>query len=423
MQSLQSIVSRRTIIITMVLYAISSFGMASAFVGNYARLSLISSKPVGKELYMFAYCRIRIQKKLSSRLLSYNDDDVLSVSQDLKSMDRSFMRQAIEHAEIGLGGTYPNPAVGCVIVDGSGQAIGRGFHPKAGMPHAEVFALLEASGAVKDGIEAAKSVLPNAEANQESNIVADLLLKYSSKGGAQDLFGGCLSDPSYKTPITAYVTLEPCCHFGKTPPCAMSLVHAGVDRVVVGFRDPNPRVDGGGVKLLQDHGITVDYIRGQEEQRCASIVKNFVNRITSETQDYESFMKGAHRSVLRSLSGRRKAEGTIPELTIAMSDNEDRIREEDEDNMEEMVCNIHLKPSWLEEADRRLWDEEIVLLRLGGVVAKKKAAKLLGARIAKELNACVAQVVGHTALLYRPGSPPQINLDKMIEEKASRKIN
>jgi diaminohydroxyphosphoribosylaminopyrimidine deaminase/5-amino-6-(5-phosphoribosylamino)uracil reductase len=397
--------------------------MASAFVGNYARLSLISSKPVGKELYMFAYCRIRIQKKLSSRLLSYNDDDVLSVSQDLKSMDRSFMRQAIEHAEIGLGGTYPNPAVGCVIVDGSGQAIGRGFHPKAGMPHAEVFALLEASGAVKDGIEAAKSVLPNAEANQESNIVADLLLKYSSKGGAQDLFGGCLSDPSYKTPITAYVTLEPCCHFGKTPPCAMSLVHAGVDRVVVGFRDPNPRVDGGGVKLLQDHGITVDYIRGQEEQRCASIVKNFVNRITSETQDYESFMKGAHRSVLRSLSGRRKAEGTIPELTIAMSDNEDRIREEDEDNMEEMVCNIHLKPSWLEEADRRLWDEEIVLLRLGGVVAKKKAAKLLGARIAKELNACVAQVVGHTALLYRPGSPPQINLDKMIEEKASRKIN
>ena len=413
-------------IMAIALHALTSYRMISAFVGNGARLSLKSSRPRPIPLTNLAHLSFdhnqgnrtyRSQKIFFSRLSSYDDSNSC---QDSKTTDRSFMRQALKHAEIGFGGTFPNPAVGCVIVDGNGECIGSGFHPKSGMPHAEVFALLEASGAVKDGIEAAKSVLPNEEANQESSTVLELLSKYSSEGGVRDLFGGCLSNPRFQKPVTAYVTLEPCCHYGKTPPCAMSLVHAGVDRVVIGFRDPNPRVDGGGVKLLEDHGIKVDFIRGPEEEKSASIVKNFVRRITSGAPDYDSYMKGAHRSALRSVSGRRKAEGTISELNIAMGVNDNRIREDDESNLTDLINAVNLRAGWLEEADRRLWDEEIVLLRLGGVVAKKKAAKILGTRIANELNACVAQVVGHTVLLYRPASPPVINLKKLIDEKGSK---
>lgn len=353
--------------------------------------------------------------KLSSSVSMSTDYEDTEVR---KAKDKAFMRQAISNGEMGLGGTFPNPAVGCVIIDGNGDIIGQGFHPKAGMPHAEVFALLETSGAVKDGIIAAKSVLPSADDKRdESRNVANLLAKYSAEGGAQELFGDCLTETRFKSPTTAYVTLEPCCHFGKTPPCALTFVHAGVDRVVIGCRDPNPRVDGGGVKLLQDNGIAVDFIRGQEEEKCANLVKNFIRRITNNNLDY-SYMKGAHRSVLRSISGRRKADGTMPELTIAIEDDDQRIREEEEDVLEEAVKEISLKPSWLEEVDRKLWEEEIILLRLGGVVAKKKAAKLLGARIADELGATVAQVLGHTVLLYRPASPPIIDLDKMINSRS-----
>ena len=122
------------------------------------------------------------------------------------AQDRYFMMLAIEQAKRGLYTTRPNPAVGCVIVQAE-QIIGQGFHPKAGEPHAEVFALKEA------GTQAA---------------------------GA-----------------TAYVTLEPCSHTGRTPPCALALVAAKVDRVVIAGLDPNPQVAGRGVKLLEQAGIEV----------------------------------------------------------------------------------------------------------------------------------------------------------------------
>lgn len=122
------------------------------------------------------------------------------------AQDRYFMMLAIEQAKRGLYTTRPNPAVGCVIVQAE-QIVGQGFHPKAGEPHAEVFALKEA------GIRAA---------------------------GA-----------------TAYVTLEPCSHTGRTPPCALALVAAKVKRVVIAGLDPNPQVAGRGVKLLEQAGIEV----------------------------------------------------------------------------------------------------------------------------------------------------------------------
>jgi diaminohydroxyphosphoribosylaminopyrimidine deaminase/5-amino-6-(5-phosphoribosylamino)uracil reductase len=122
------------------------------------------------------------------------------------AQDRYFMMLAIEQAKRGLYTTRPNPAVGCIIVQAE-QIVGQGFHPKAGEPHAEVFALKEA------GTQAA---------------------------GA-----------------TAYVTLEPCSHTGRTPPCALALVAAKVKRVVIAGLDPNPQVAGRGVKLLEQAGIEV----------------------------------------------------------------------------------------------------------------------------------------------------------------------
>lgn len=122
------------------------------------------------------------------------------------AQDRYFMMLAIEQAKQGLYTTRPNPAVGCVIVQAE-TIVGQGFHPKAGEPHAEVFALKDAG---------ARAV------------------------GA-----------------TAYVTLEPCSHTGRTPPCALGLIKAGVKRVVIAGLDPNPQVAGRGVRLLEQAGIAV----------------------------------------------------------------------------------------------------------------------------------------------------------------------
>jgi diaminohydroxyphosphoribosylaminopyrimidine deaminase/5-amino-6-(5-phosphoribosylamino)uracil reductase len=153
------------------------------------------------------------------------------------------MNRAVDCAKLGFGQTFPNPAVGCVIVDQeSNKVLGKGFHPRAGMPHAEVFALFEAAGYVPDGVEAAKSVVK--EGGGKKNEQVENLAKQYIDNPSQ-LLENAFDD----TPVTAYVTLEPCCHSGKrTPPCASSLVLAKVDRVVVGLRDPNPKVNGGGVK-------------------------------------------------------------------------------------------------------------------------------------------------------------------------------
>ncbi len=128
-------------------------------------------------------------------------------NQDQRLIDQHWMQQAILLAKLGQYSTRPNPNVGCVIIQ-NGQVVGQGFHPKAGQPHAEVFAMREAG----------------------------------------ELARGA----------TAYVTLEPCAHYGRTPPCAKGLVEAGVARVVVACPDPNPLVAGKGVQILKDAGIAVE---------------------------------------------------------------------------------------------------------------------------------------------------------------------
>jgi diaminohydroxyphosphoribosylaminopyrimidine deaminase/5-amino-6-(5-phosphoribosylamino)uracil reductase len=124
-----------------------------------------------------------------------------------KSEDIAHMRSALSLARRGLGNTWPNPSVGCVIVK-EGRVVARAVTAPGGRPHAEP-AALDAAG-------------PAAE-------------------------GG-----------TAYVTLEPCCHWGRTPPCTDALIAAKVARVVIATRDPDPRVDGAGIARLRAAGITVD---------------------------------------------------------------------------------------------------------------------------------------------------------------------
>lgn len=394
------------------------------------------------------------------------------------------MSLALQHASIGKGGTYPNPAVGCVLVrntrsptddaeedpaaatvddDKEGRTIiGQGFHPAAGMPHAEVFALFEACGHVDDGVEAAKSVMTGGSsfgrgnANKANNndglddAVKALLETYSSEGGPSKLFGNAFTSSETDggdDAVTAYVTLEPCCHYGQTPPCALSLKEAGVHRVVVGYRDPNPRVDGGGVKLLREAGVQVDVVdNGSKEgsrvaNQCADMVRCFANRITPRPDgavDYDSLINGAKRRGLRSLKERMVSEGTMAEITwpnrgMYLDTNDESA------NLHELAKEMQIDARWMEQLDEALWNNELVLMRLGNAVRKKSSAtknrniadelvltklgkavskkrgvKIVAERIAKDVGAHLAQVKGHTALLYRPGLPPKLDLEELV---------
>ncbi len=142
------------------------------------------------------------------------------------SVDRDAMRAALALARRGLGAVWPNPAVGCVIVS-DGRVVGRGWTQPGGRPHGETEALRRAGEAAR---------------------------------GA-----------------TAYVSLEPCCHWGKTPPCVDALIAAGVRRVVVALEDPDPRVAGRGIARLRDAGIEVE--TGVCAEEAAEINAGFFCRL------------------------------------------------------------------------------------------------------------------------------------------------
>ena len=148
--------------------------------------------------------------------------------QNFSDQDQMWMQHAINLARLGQYSTKPNPNVGCVIVK-NGQKVGEGFHPKAGQPHAEVFAMRQAGHLANDA--------------------------------------------------TAYVTLEPCAHYGRTPPCAKGLVEAGVKKVVVACPDPNPLVAGKGVEILRHAGIDVEV--GCCEQQAHTLNEGFLKAMAT----------------------------------------------------------------------------------------------------------------------------------------------
>jgi diaminohydroxyphosphoribosylaminopyrimidine deaminase/5-amino-6-(5-phosphoribosylamino)uracil reductase len=145
---------------------------------------------------------------------------------EFPSRDAAHMGRALELARRGLWTTDPNPRVGCVLADGD-RVVAEGWHERAGGPHAEAMALAAAGGTARGS--------------------------------------------------TAYVTLEPCSHFGRTPPCADALIAAGVGRVVYALRDPNPRVDGGGAARLAAAGIAVE--GGLCEAESRELNPGFISRM------------------------------------------------------------------------------------------------------------------------------------------------
>ena len=146
----------------------------------------------------------------------------------MSASDHAWMARALQLARKGLYSTHPNPRVGCVIV-ADGELVGEGWHVRAGEPHAEVHALRQAGERAR---------------------------------GA-----------------TAYVTLEPCSHHGRTPPCAEALVKAGVGRVVAAMQDPNPQVAGNGLERLRSAGI--DVASGVLEGEARELNAGFIKRMES----------------------------------------------------------------------------------------------------------------------------------------------
>ena len=146
--------------------------------------------------------------------------------QNISTFDVEMMQRCLALAQRAAGQTSPNPLVGSVIVK-EGKIIGEGHHPGVGQPHAEVFALRDAGENAKDA--------------------------------------------------TVYVNLEPCNHYGRTPPCSEALIKAQVAKVVAGMVDPDPRVAGGGIQRLRDAGIEV--VVGVEEAACRQLNEAFIHRI------------------------------------------------------------------------------------------------------------------------------------------------
>jgi diaminohydroxyphosphoribosylaminopyrimidine deaminase/5-amino-6-(5-phosphoribosylamino)uracil reductase len=139
------------------------------------------------------------------------------------------MQRALQLARLAAGRTSPNPLVGAVVLDARGALVGEGFHERAGAPHAEVMALRQAGDRARGG--------------------------------------------------TLVVTLEPCCHHGRTPPCSEAVIAAGVRRVVIAMADPNPRVNGGGVAALGAAGVEV--IGGVCEAEARALNAAFLHRLAS----------------------------------------------------------------------------------------------------------------------------------------------
>jgi diaminohydroxyphosphoribosylaminopyrimidine deaminase/5-amino-6-(5-phosphoribosylamino)uracil reductase len=167
-------------------------------------------------------------------------------------LDRLYLERAYELARRGIGSTSPNPPVGAVVVR-DGWIAGEGYHHRAGEPHAEVYAL-RAAGELARG-------------------------------------------------ATLYVSLEPCNHFGRTPPCSRAVADAGIARAVIGAADPNPKTDAGGMQYLRDRGINVELV---QDAQAMAIIEPFAHAIRSERPYVSLKMAMSLDGFVASQHGRRE---------------------------------------------------------------------------------------------------------------------
>ena len=285
--------------------------------------------------------------------------------------DKDYMRLALQLAERGLGWTSPNPAVGAVIVR-DGTILGQGWHEAYGKPHAERNAL-----------------------------------------------ASCTGDP---TGGTMYVTLEPCCHYGKQPPCTDAIIAAGIRRVVIGSADPNPLVAGKGIAQLRAHGIEVTEHILKEE--CDSLNKVFFHYITTKrpfvTMKYAMTMDGkiaAYTGLSKWVTGEAARDhvqrqrhqnsgimagvGTIladdPMLTCRMKGGKNPIR---------IVCDTHLRTP----------------LRAKIILTAKEVPTILATCCADE-SRCVPYIQAGCRILCLNEKDGHVDLPQLMERLGAEQVD
>jgi diaminohydroxyphosphoribosylaminopyrimidine deaminase / 5-amino-6-(5-phosphoribosylamino)uracil reductase len=285
------------------------------------------------------------------------------------SQDHLFMSRALQLAEQGLYTTMPNPRVGCVIVK-DGKIVGEGAHLKAGQPHAEVFALRQAGEQAK---------------------------------GA-----------------TAYVTLEPCSHTGRTPPCVDALVKAKVSKVIAAMQDPNPQVSGSGLAHLQAHNIEV--VSGLMQAQAVAINPGFISRMTRNTPYIRS-------KIAASLDGKTALNNGLSQWITSESARLDVQHWRAgscailtgsgtilSDNPSMTVRDIHVEKQALRViVDSQLQTPIDAKILLGGNV--------LIAFASDAENKSAALLAAGAELLYIPNQAGKVCLKTLLAHLASREIN
>jgi len=284
----------------------------------------------------------------------------------LSTQDHQFMVCALQLARLGVRSAHPNPAVGCVVVK-HGQIIGKGWHRKAGEPHAEVNALRDAG----KGAEGAD----------------------------------------------VYVTLEPCSHHGKTPPCVNALIEAGVARVVIAMQDPNPLVAGAGIKCLTDAGIEV--VSGCQQASALLLNQGFVQRMKTGrprvvsklamSLDGRTALANGESAWISSSQSRQDVHGLRAESsailtasgTVAADDPQLNVRlagESVERQPDVVIVDTHLRTvptaSVFKQADRK-----VIIATLSDDAIKHQALKKVGATIVDMRQGLLEQRIDLACLL------------------------
>ncbi|MGQ7956182.1 bifunctional diaminohydroxyphosphoribosylaminopyrimidine deaminase/5-amino-6-(5-phosphoribosylamino)uracil reductase RibD [Pseudomonas sp. SP16.1] len=293
--------------------------------------------------------------------------------------DHAFMARALELARKGLYSTHPNPRVGCVIVR-DGRIVGEGWHARAGEPHAEVHALRQAG----------------------------------------ELARGA----------TAYVTLEPCSHHGRTPPCADALIAAGVGRVVAAMQDPNPQVAGNGLRRLAEAGIEV--LAGVLESEARALNAGFIKRMETGlpllrvklamSLDGRTAMASGESQWITGPAARAEVQRLRAQASVVLSgadtvladDARLTVRPDELGLGAELTALAQRRPPLRVLVDGRLRVPlDKAFFQVGPALVATCAAALARDRYREE---------GHE-LLAVPGSNGHVNLRRLLEELAARGAN
>ncbi|WP_028238718.1 bifunctional diaminohydroxyphosphoribosylaminopyrimidine deaminase/5-amino-6-(5-phosphoribosylamino)uracil reductase RibD [Stutzerimonas azotifigens] len=296
----------------------------------------------------------------------------------MQAPDQAWMARALRLARKGLYSTHPNPRVGCVLVK-DGAVIGEGWHPFAGEPHAEVHALRQAGEAAR---------------------------------GA-----------------TAYVTLEPCSHHGRTPPCAEALVSAGVARVVAAMQDPNPLVAGRGLARLR--GVGVEVASGVLEAEARALNPGFIKRMESGlpfvrvklamSLDGRTAMASGESQWITGPAARREVQRLRARSSVVLSGADTALQ--DDARLTVRADELGLAPELTALALRR--PPLRVLIDGRRRVPLDRPFFTVGPALVVSRDAAASaayQAAGHE-LLALPGADGQVDLPALLRELGRRGVN